>query len=119
MLSTDLWMSCRSFDLLSTASPSKHDTVSLVASPIGSAPYSIGASRSMSSWQWRGGSGSSSAAWVIFSSTPQIPQRYFRLTRRISPSGGGGGNGVVIERSMPVPTNHKKKNQNQLLRNQL
>jgi hypothetical protein len=36
---------------------------------------SIGATRSMSSWQWRGGSGSSSLAAVIRTSVPQMLQR--------------------------------------------
>ena len=60
--------------------------------------------------QWRGGGGSSSGANVMRNSSPHSEHRYLTLTLRNSPSGGGSGSGVVIERSMPVPTNHSTKN---------
>src|SRR4029077_19187927 len=58
----------------------------------------------MSSMQWRGGSGTSSVASVILICAPHTEQRYFRLTLRISPSGGGGGSGGPRPRSNPTPT---------------
>ena len=54
-----------------------------------------GATRSMSSRQWRGGGGSSSGANVSLISRPQTLHRYRTFTLRISPEGGGGGSGVV------------------------
>ncbi len=62
----------------------------------------------MSSWQWRGGSGSSSVAKVMRTSVPQSEQRYWIFTLRISPAGGGSGSGVESDRNMPSPTRNTK-----------
>lgn len=69
-----------------------------------------GATRLMSSRQWRGGGGSSSGAAVIFSSTPQLPHRYRRFTLRISPEGGGSGMGRASVRRMNRPSFMMTKN---------
>src|SRR5918994_1579863 len=64
---------------------------------------SIGATRSMSSWQWRGGSGTSSLALVMRTSVPQIEHRNVNRTLRSSPGGGGGGGGVASPDSIENP----------------
>jgi hypothetical protein len=44
---------------------------------------------------------------VILSSTPQLSQRYFRLTLRISPVGNGSGGSCVIEYNIAMPLFHR------------
>jgi hypothetical protein len=65
--------------------------------------HSMGATRSISSWQCRGAGGSCSGDSTVRISKPQIEHRYRSVMRRISPSGGGPGNGVPMARSMPTP----------------
>lgn len=65
--------------------------------------HSIGATSSMSSKQWRGGSGTSLLAAVIRTSVPQIVQRNWILTLRSSPGGGGSGSGWAIARKNVRP----------------
>jgi len=70
----------------------------------GPSAYSIGAWRSMSSWQCRGGGGSSSGATRICTSVPHNEHRYIIRTRRSSPAGGGSGMGRARLPSMNMPT---------------
>ena len=65
--------------------------------------YSSVAISSMSSMQWRGGSGLSSVATVIRTSVPQRLHRYCSLTFRSSPTGGGSGSGVASVRRTARP----------------
>jgi hypothetical protein len=57
----------------------------------------------MSSWQWRGASGTSSLALVMRTSVPQIEHRNVNRTLRSSPGGGGGGSGVASPDSIENP----------------
>ena len=63
----------------------------------------VGATSSISSMQWRGGSGTSSFAEVIRTSVPQIEHRKRIFTFRSSPGGGAAGIGRTSPPSIIRP----------------